>query len=182
MIIHAQEVHAKGLRYTIRSAVEQDAGALSQLRLQIDGETENMDRERGEAYIDPAGFAGIIAADASHPRRLLLVAEAEGRIIGYSRCAGPDLKRFLHKVEFGLGVLQEFWGHGIGKRLMTETISWADANDIQKIVLHGVLETNKHAIELYKRLGFEIEGFMKRDRILSDGKYYSTYIMARHKE
>ncbi|MDR6121295.1 ribosomal protein S18 acetylase RimI-like enzyme [Bacillus sp. SLBN-46] len=182
MIINQRDFNVKGLNYVIRSAGESDARDLSELRLEIDGETENMDREKGEAFIDQAGFEKIIETDANHPRRLFLVAEVDGRIVGYSRCEGHDLKRFLHKVEFGLGVLKDFWGYGIGKNLMKETISWADANGIKKIVLAGVVETNEKAIELYKRLGFEIEGLMKNDRILSDGKYYNTYMLGRFKE
>ena len=77
--------------------------------------------------------------------------------------------------------MKDFWGYGIGKNLMKETISWADVNGIKKIVLY-VLETNDRGIELYKKLGFELEGLLKKDRILSDGKYYNTYIMARYKE
>ncbi|WP_226646234.1 GNAT family N-acetyltransferase [Mesobacillus subterraneus] len=179
MVINQQDFYVKGVNYTIRAATNGDAEEISELRLQIDGETENMDREKGEGYIDHAGFERIIEADTKHPKNLFLVAETNGKIIGYSRCVGNDLKRFLHKAEFGLGVLKDFWGFGIGKNLMKETISWADNNGIEKIVLYGVLETNKRGIELYKSLGFEIEGLMKKDRILSDGKYYNTYIMAR---
>lgn len=182
MIISPKDFRVKELDYRIRSAVKDDAGQLSELRLQIDGETENMDREKGEAFLDQAGFEKVIETDTNHPRNLFLVAEMPGRLIGYSRCEGNDLKRFTHKVEFGLGVLKDFWGYGIGKNLMVESISWADSNGIEKIVLNGVLETNEKAIELYKRLGFEIEGLMKKDRILSDGKYYNTYMMGRFKE
>lgn len=182
MIINPQEFHVKDLKYTIRSAALSDAGDLSELRLQIDGESENMDREKGEDFIDPAGFEAIIETDTRHPRRLFLVAEADGKLIGYSRCVGHDLKRFVHKAEFGLGVLKDFWGYGIGKKLMTETLAWADAAGLQKIVLYGVLENNERGIALYKSLGFEIEGCMKKDRILSDGNYYSTYMMARFNE
>lgn len=46
MIIDRQEFYVNGLNYTIRSAVEEDAKELSELRLQIDGETENMDRTK----------------------------------------------------------------------------------------------------------------------------------------
>lgn len=182
MIIHHQDFNVKELNYTIRSAVERDAKNLSELRLQIDGETENMDREKGEAFIDQAGFEKIIETDTNHPRNLFLVAEADGKLVGYSRCQGYELKRFAHKVEFGLGVLKDFWGYGIGKNLMKKTIAWADESGITKIVLYGVLETNEKAIEMYQRLGFEIEGLMKKDRILSDGKYYNTYMMGRFKE
>lgn len=182
MFINPQEFNVKELNYTVRSAIEKDAKKLSELRLQIDGETENMDREKGEGFIDQAGFEKMIETDTNHPRNLFLVAVVNERIVGYSRCEGYDLKRFTHKVEFGLGVLKDFWGYGIGKNLMKETISWADKNGIKKIVLNGVVETNEKAIELYKRLGFEIEGLMRKDRILSDGKYYNTFMMARFKE
>ena len=132
MIINKQEFNVNGLNYTIRSAIEKDAKYLSELRLQIDGETENMDREKGEAFIDQAGFERIIETDTKHPRNLFLVAEVDGQIVGYSRCEGNDLKRFSHKVEFGVGVLKKFWGYGIGKNLMKESISWADSNGIKK--------------------------------------------------
>lgn len=182
MMINQKNFYIKDLNYTIRSANQSDATKLSELRLKIDGESENMDREKGEDFIDPARFAEIIEKDTNHAKNLFLVAELDGRLIGYSRCVGNDLKRFIHKAEFGLGVLKDYWGYGIGKNLMKETISWADKNGIKKIVLYGVLETNERGIELYKRLGFEIEGIMKKDRILSDGKYYNTYIMARFNE
>lgn len=181
MIINRQEYKVKNLTYSIRSAVKSDAKRLSDLRLQIDGETENMDREKGEAFIDQAGFEGIIERDTNHPKNLFLVAEVGESLVGYSRCEGSDLKRFAHKVEFGLGVQKDFWGYGIGKNLMKQSISWADSNGVTKMVLN-VLETNKTGIELYKKLGFEIEGLIKNDRILSDGNYYSTYMMGRIKE
>jgi ribosomal protein S18 acetylase RimI-like enzyme len=90
------------------------------------------------------------------PRNLFLVAVADKRIIGFSRCEGTYLQRFSHKVEFGVCVLKDFWGYGIGKNLLKESIAWADSNDIKKITLNA-LETNTKAIELYNRLGFEIE-------------------------
>ncbi|MGR5911695.1 hypothetical protein ACT7DG_05900 [Bacillus cereus] len=45
MIVKEQEFHINGLTYTIRSAAEKDADQLSKIRVQIDGETENMDRD-----------------------------------------------------------------------------------------------------------------------------------------
>lgn len=176
MIISNKEFHVNGLTYTIRSSIETDAKDLSELRLQIDGETENLDRERGEAFIDVSGFEQLIHTDTISPRNLFLVAVADKRIVGFSRCEGTYLKRFSHKVEFGVCVLKDFWGYGIGNKLLKESIAWADSNDIKKITLN-VLETNTKAIELYKRLGFEIEGILKNDKILSDGEYYNTIVI-----
>ncbi|UYZ20371.1 GNAT family N-acetyltransferase [Mesobacillus jeotgali] len=178
MLISEKGFNIKGLKYKIRSAVESDAEALSNLRLQIDGETENLDREPGEAFIDPKGFKSIIKADTESPRNIFLVAESNGRLIGFSRCAGNDLKRFRHKVEFGVGVLKEFWGYGIGKNLLQESISWADENKIKKITLH-VMESNESARRLYEKLGFEVEGVLKDDKLLSDGNFYNMVVMGR---
>ncbi|AZK45189.1 GNAT family N-acetyltransferase [Paenibacillus lentus] len=179
MIIEPKDFNVKELSYSIRSAVIKDAGTLSKLRVQIDGETENMDRERGEAYIDSAGMETIIKKDSL--RSIFLVAVIDNRIVGYSRCEGTDLKRLLHKVEFGVCVLKEFWGYSIGKNLLQESISWADSVGIKKMTLN-VLETNHKAIELYKKHGFEVEGILKQDKLLADGIFYSTIVMGRFKE
>jgi RimJ/RimL family protein N-acetyltransferase len=151
---------------------------LSEVRLQIDGETEYLDRQQGEAYIDEVGFKQVIKEDTESVCNLFLVCETNGKIVGFSRCEGNQLKRMSHKVEFGVCVLKDFWGYGMGQNLLKESIRWADENKIKKITLN-VLETNEKAILLYKKYGFEIEGVLKKDKLLSDGKYYNTVIMGR---
>lgn len=178
MIIKEQEFHINGLVYTIRSAAVTDAERLSRIRVQIDGETENMDREAGEGFIDREGFQEIIKTDSEERKNLFLIAEVHNRIVGFSRCEGSNLRRLSHKVEFGVCILKEFWGYGMGKSLLQQSINWADENDVKKISLQ-VLETNEKAINLYKKLGFEVEGVLKNDKKLADGKYYNTVVMGR---
>lgn len=156
-----QDFIVKGLSYTIRSAVEEDAKKLSEVRLKPDGETENFDREKGEGFIDESGFRKIINEDAESSHNLFLVAEVHGKIAGFIRAAGNELKRTSHRVEFGIGVLREYWGHAIGKNLLKKLIHWADCNGIRKITLH-VLETNTIN--------------------LADGNYYNTIVMGRINE
>lgn len=43
--MNSQEFNVNGISYTIRQAMINDAKELSKVRLQIDGETENLDRE-----------------------------------------------------------------------------------------------------------------------------------------
>lgn len=181
IIVYQREFTIRNLRYFIRSAKEDDAKYLSALRVQIDGETENMDREKGEAYIDESGFKQIIKDDTESLNNLFLVAEVNERIVGFSRCEGNKLKRTSHKVEFGVCVLKEYWGYGIGQNFLKESILWADLNEIKKITLN-VLETNDKAIRLYKKYGFEVEGILKKDKVLSDGNYYNTVLMGRFKK
>jgi ribosomal protein S18 acetylase RimI-like enzyme len=181
MVINQSEFCVNHLRYLIRSAREKDAKSLSEVRLQIDGETENLDREQGEAYIDESGFKQVIKTDTESSSNLFLIAEVNERIVGFSRCEGNKLKRKSHQVEFGICVLKEFWGYGIGKNLLKESIHWADSNGIKKVTL-SVLETNDKAVKLYEKYGFEVEGVLKRDKFLSDGNYYNTILMGRFTE
>ena len=178
MLVNEQKQTVNGLSYIIRGAEEKDAADLSALRLQIDGETEHMDREQGEGFIDEDGFRELIESDSRLPRNLFLVAETEGTIVGFARCEGIYLKRSAHKVYFGVCVAKDYWGKGIGKHLMKTAISWADSTGITKISLN-VLETNVHAIRMYESLGFETEGISKADKRLSDGKYYNTVLIGR---
>ncbi|WP_191556775.1 GNAT family N-acetyltransferase [Metabacillus idriensis] len=178
MRVSKKEFYYNNLHYSIRSATEEDAKNLSDVRLQIDGETEHLDREKGEAYINESGFKQIIKEDTESSKNLFLVACADNRIVGFSRCEGNILKRFSHKSEFGVCVLKEYWGYGIGKNLLIESIQWADSNDIKKMTLN-VLETNEKAIKIYEAFGFEVEGILKKDKVLSDGNYYNTILMGR---
>lgn len=102
----------------------------------------------------------------------------EGKIIGFTRCKGSDLTKFRHKGEFGICILKEYWGYGIGKVLLENVLLWSDAVGIKKISL-TVVETNKKAIQLYKKYGFLEEGLLIKDRVHKDGNYYNTVIMGR---
>ncbi|MDE0582516.1 GNAT family N-acetyltransferase [Planococcus sp. A6] len=178
MQLAKQLFQVKGLNYCIRSAEIQDAAQLEKVRLQIDGETENMDREQGEAYVDAAAFKRLIEEDAKSSCNIFLVAEVDGHIAGFSRCEGNELNRTKHQVEFGVGVLKQFWGYRIGRKLLEASIHWADAQTIKKMSLK-VLERNEKAIKLYEQCGFEIEGILKMDKRLADGNYYDTVLMGR---
>jgi len=169
----------KNETFYIRTAKEKDAQSLSALRLQIDGETENLDREKGEGYLDEQAFIKVIMLDAHAKNNLFLVAESKGRLVGFSRCEGSDLKRISHKAEFGVCVLKDYWGYGIGSMLLKTSINWAEGKGLKKLSLH-VLELNQNAISLYKKHGFELEGILKNDKLLADGCYYNTIVMARH--
>ena len=109
MKVSQKEYRVNGYCYTIRPAVINDAKDLYEIRLQIDGETQNLDREQGESYINKTGFEEIIKADTEEKNNLFLVSVISGNIVGFSRCEGNHLKRFIHKVEFGVCVLKDYW-------------------------------------------------------------------------
>ncbi|TDQ40802.1 ribosomal protein S18 acetylase RimI-like enzyme [Aureibacillus halotolerans] len=128
--------------------------------------------------LDAHGFEELIQEDREQPRNLFLVAVVDGKIVGFSRCEGVRLQRFAHKVEFGVCVEKRFWGYGIGKNLLKESIAWAYAHTIKKMMLR-VVHTNERAIKMYEGYGFSIEGILKNDRVRSNGTYENTVVMGR---
>ncbi|MFZ5967088.1 MAG: GNAT family N-acetyltransferase [Bacillota bacterium] len=178
MIIESKRIEGKSLTWILRCPTKDDAIELSELRVKIDGETENLDRESGEGLLTPEDFEKLIYEDSIAEKTIFLVAEVEGKIAGFARCEGSKLSRFRHKAEFGICISKKYWGYGIGKVLLENTLTWADAVAIEKISL-TVVQTNIKAIQLYKRYGFIEEGLLIKDRIHKDGNYYNTVIMGR---
>jgi len=81
-----------------------------------------------------------------------------------------------HCGTFGIGLLPEFRGKGIGRALMLRTIAAAFVFGITRVEL-TVREKNANAIGLYKNLGFEIEG-LHRNAVCVDAQYENLYSMA----
>lgn len=178
MLIEDKKIEGKNISWILRCPTKDDAYQLSELRVKIDRETENLNREPGEDILTPEDFEKLIYEDSIAERSIFMVAEVEGRIVGFARCEGNRLSRFKHKAEFGICILMEYWGCGIGKVLLENILLWAEHVGIEKISL-TVIETNTKAIQLYKRYGFVEEGLLTKDRFHKDGNYYNTVIMGR---
>lgn len=181
MIIENKEIIGKNLTWTLRCPKEGDGVELSKLRVKLDGETENFDREPGEDFLTPEDFEKIIHEVSMSDNSLFLIAEVEEKLIGLALCKGNTLSRFRHKASLGIGILKEYWGNGIGNVLLENILSWADTTNLEKISLVAV-ETNIKAIQLYKKFGFIEEGLLINDRIHKDGNYYNTVVMGRIKD
>lgn len=171
-----QRINGKNILWILRCPVTSDAEELSKLRVEIDGETEYLDREAGEDFRSPDDYKLMIQDDLASETSLFLVAEVDGTIIGYTRCIGSKLQRFRHKADFGICILKAYWGHGIGAIMLDNIIRWADTIGLKKISL-SVVQTNISAIQLYKKFGFIEEGLLINDRIHKDGNFYNTLIM-----
>ena len=76
----------------------------------------------------------------------------------------------------GMGLLPPFRGQGIGKRLILRTLDGARAFGLRRVEL-TVRENNTNAIELYKRVGFEVEG-LQRGAVHLDGADENIVCMA----
>lgn len=60
MIIQKKVIETERLTYILRCPDLKDADELSKLRIKIDGETENLDRESGEGLLTKEDFENLI--------------------------------------------------------------------------------------------------------------------------
>jgi putative acetyltransferase len=111
------------------------------------------------------------------PGILRLVAVYDERVIGViSLMPRPELCR-SHIGRIGMMVHPDFWGQGIGSRLMTEILRLADEMLGLKRVELQVHTDNPAGIRLYEKSGFTIEG-TKYFQNYGAGGWVDTHFMA----
>ena len=108
----------------------------------------------------------------------VLVAVAEDLVVGHAGLHGNENPRRAHAWMLGMSVRDDWHNRRVGTRLMESLIDLAD-NWLGALRLElTVYVNNEHALKLYRRFGFEIEG-THRAYSLRDGQYTDTYAMAR---
>lgn len=110
----------------------------------------------------------------------VLVAELDGRVVGYGKMDHPTpLPASAHVWHVnGLAVDPGSEGRGVGQALMQALMDEARRRGGEKMTLR-VFGSNERAQRLYKRLGFEVEGLLKAEFKVGDGHYVDDFVMAR---
>jgi ribosomal protein S18 acetylase RimI-like enzyme len=104
------------------------------------------------------------------------VAVADGRVVGWADIFPAWPHAISHCGSLGMGVLPEFRGQGIGRRLLESCIAKAWSKGITRIELE-VRADNGSAIKLYERSGFAREA-VKRRAMRFDGVYFDSIQMS----
>lgn len=97
------------------------------------------------------------------------------RVIGWADVFPAWAHALAHRGSLGMGVLPEYRGQGIGKRLLQACIAKAWTKGITRIDLESRAD-NANAIRLYEALGFTREA-VKRNAMRFDGVYYDAVEM-----
>lgn len=109
---------------------------------------------------------------------LFLVAETEGTIIGTLTMFQSKYKKSSHVASFGMAVQEGFTGLGVGKKLMSYMMDFAENNKVINKLELEVFETNRKAVSMYQSFGFSEEG--KRQRhVRIDDAFIDVVIMGR---
>ncbi len=114
------------------------------------------------------------------PRSELLVAEAEGCIVGF-QVIEPFVtytSTMDHVAHIGTYVLAGYRKRGIGRQLAAATLALARSKGYEKSVVY-VLSHNGAGLAYYRCLGFEVIGILGRNTRI-DSVYYDQVVMELH--
>ncbi|SHF34505.1 GNAT family N-acetyltransferase [Caloramator proteoclasticus] len=163
--------------YLIRPIRLEDAEAINEMR-RMDGVRETILGIKSERINKTEDFIKGLGAN-DH----ILVAEVnnvERKVVGVVGLHINTSLRARHCASVWIMVHKDYQGMGIGKALLKEVLDLAD-NWLKLVRVElSVFVDNERAINLYKSLGFQIEG-TKKYAAIKNGEYADEFIMARYK-
>jgi RimJ/RimL family protein N-acetyltransferase len=107
-----------------------------------------------ENSLDPEQEARFLKEKTESPNEIEIIALVNGKVAGTARIEAVGHKhKVKHRAEFGISILREYWGIGLGKALTKACIQCArDAGYVQLEL--NVVAGNERAISLYRDMGF----------------------------
>ncbi len=165
----------------IRKIAYKDAEQINDLAVQIFGSTD-------QVFTSLTEFQGRNTLEAQYKRikhysenigKCILVAELDRQLVGSIDFWNGHRKKIAHTGEFGMGVHSDFRDRGIGKCLLEALLNWAEENPLIEKVKLGVFASNKRAIHLYQKMGFEQEGRRIAEVKTATGNYIDIIEMYR---
>jgi len=171
-----KEMNINDEKVIIRKAKKSDAKALIEYLNVIGGESDFLTFGIGEFEKSVEQEEDYIENILGQENALSIVAEVNGKVVGNLNFSGGPRHRTAHSGEFGISVLKEYWGNGIGEELIKYLINWSKNSGIIRKIDLRTRTDNTRSIHLYEKLGFLKEGIVKRDFSIN-GEFYDSFLM-----
>ena len=143
-----------GTELLVRNAVASDACALRDIMQRTHAETDYLLSSPDEQSVDDEQEARSLGETECSDNEVELVAVVDGKIVGSAGVAAVGSRRKVaHRARFGISVLKELWGMGIGRVLTEACIDCARRAGYAQLEL-DVVADNERAMSLYRRAGF----------------------------
>ena len=113
--------------------------------------------------------------ESARSNSIHLVAKDAQRVVGWAQIERGRGDSVAHRGDLGMGVLPDYRGCGIGKRLLDDCISVANSMGIQRVELE-VRSDNRRALALYLSAGFAVESLVKGAMKIND-VYHDAFRM-----
>lgn len=139
---------------TIEKAKASDAHEVLEYLKKIGGETDNLTFGAEGSPFSVEDEAKYIESLQNSTSCAMFVAKCNGQIVGDASFNSSPRERLKHRGELGLSVLKDYWGKGIGSKLIEAVMDFAKNTTGCEIIHLSVRSDNKRAIGLYKKYGF----------------------------
>ncbi len=117
-------------------------------------ETDYLLSYADENSFGPEQEAKYLEDKEKSPNEIEIIAFIDGKVAGTAGIESVgDKYKTKHRAEFGISILKEYWGLGLGRALTEACIQCARDALYTQLELNVVSE-NERAIALYKSLGF----------------------------
>lgn len=147
-----------GKRLLLRNGTFEDGQAVFENFNQTHGETDYLLSYPDENSFDSKQEADFLKAKAQSDNEIEILALLDGKIVGTAGIEAIGNKyKVKHRAEFGISILKECWGMGIGRVLLKACIECAKRAGYTQLELEVVAE-NERAIALYQSEGFQEYG------------------------
>ena len=149
-----QMILKNGKTAVLRNGVKSDGSAVLEHFNLTHGETDYLLSYPDENSFDSEKEGQFLEQKAASPNEIELIAFVDGKVVGTAGIDAVGTKyKVRHRSEFGISVLKEYWGLGIGRALMEACIECAKEAGYAQLELTVVAE-NVRAIALYQKAGF----------------------------
>lgn len=160
----------------IRNAKSEDAENVLNFTNKVCGETDFLTFGPGEFQLTVEQEEQFLDSLDKMDNSVYLVAEMQGQIIGTASFTGGSRPRIAHTGEFGMCILKEHWGKGIGTEMLKYLLEFAKSTGIIRKLNLRVRADNLPAIHLYKKLGFAECGRITRE-VSINGSFFDSILM-----
>jgi len=153
---------AKEFQDFINSLIEEDAKILMNKKIDLKGEMD---------------FLKNSLKNIKNKKKVYVIVRDKNKIVANTSIELQTYKR-NHIGKFGIAIRNGYRGMGLGKFIMAEVMKRAkkELKPTPKIFQLEVLENNKPAIALYKKMGFKVVGKIPK-QIQYKRKLIGEYIM-----
>ena len=156
-----------------------DAGKLLEYTSIVGKETDYLSFGADAFNISEEREAKFISRFYNNRKHLMIVALDGDRIVANASIERNRIPRYSHRAELSITVLRDYWGRGIGSRLMEMLIDFAKESGVEIISL-DVRADNERAKALYKKFGFKTVGvyekYFKIGNEYFDGEFMNLYL------
>lgn len=160
----------------LREAELEDAATMIRHAKQVGDETTYLSFSGDEFKKTIKEEQAIIQQHRQAINQIFLLALVDDQLVGMGNVLSTHKARGRHFAEFGLSVIKEHWGKGIGRHMINCFINWAREGGVIRKLNLQVQANNERAIQLYQELGFVEEGRLVRGTCV-EGQFYDLVQM-----